>query len=74
MGTNEINDNAKEHICCINERTIKMKDWLKILLNLLLFFACGMINYYMFKSDNAFLGGFIGAVAMDYLLFKYKQK
>lgn len=51
-----------------------MKDWIKILLNLLLFFACGMINYYIFKSDNAFLGGFIGAVAMDYLLFKYKQK
>lgn len=25
MGTNEINDNAKEHICCINERTIIMK-------------------------------------------------
>ena len=52
----------------------KMKDWIKILLNLLLFFACGMINYYMFKSDGAFLGGFMGSITMDYLLFKYKQK
>ena len=51
-----------------------MKDLIKILLNLLLFFACGMINYYMFKFDDAFLGGFIGSVTMDYLLFKYKQK
>lgn len=52
----------------------KMRDWIKILLNWLLFFACGMINYYIFKSDNTLLGGFIGALSMDYLLFKYKQK
>ena len=26
MGTNEINDDAKEHFCCINERTIKMNE------------------------------------------------
>lgn len=51
-----------------------MKDWIKILLNLLLFFACGMINYYMFKSGAAFLCGFMGAATTDYLLFKYKQK
>lgn len=51
-----------------------MKDWIKILLDLLAFFVIGIINYYMFKSDGAFLGGFIGALSMDYLLFKYKQK
>lgn len=48
-----------------------MKDWIKILFNLLLFFACGMINYYMFKSDGAFLGGFMGSITMvmkDWLL------
>lgn len=51
-----------------------MKDWIKILLNLLLFFANGMLTYCIFESAGAFLGGFIGSVVMDYLLFKYKQK
>lgn len=51
-----------------------MNNTLKIVLHFLGFIVIGLLCAIINKDDNAFVCGVVGALMIDYLIYKYKEK